>query len=77
MEQLAKPYHTGSVEVFHSLLLAYAPKRQEFDLNTMNARVQLAILDHNNNVGREQDRCNQGSKKEFRKSWSEKMGVYM
>ena len=52
--QLAEPYHTGSLEVFHSLLNSYAPKRQEFELNVMNARIQLAILDHNNNVNRKQ-----------------------
>ena len=52
--QLAEPYHTGSVEVFHSLLNSYAPKRQVFELNVMNARIQLAILDHNNNINRKQ-----------------------
>ena len=55
MEHMAEPFHTGDIEVFHSLLTCYAPKRQEFELNVMDARVKLAILDHNNNVGRKQD----------------------
>ena len=55
MEHMAEPFHTGDIEVFHSLLKCYAPKLQEFELNVMDARVKLAILDHNNNVGRKQD----------------------
>ena len=54
MEHLANTYHTGSLEVFHSLLNSYASKRQEFELNVMVARVKLAILDHNDNVYRKQ-----------------------
>ena len=30
-------------------------KSQEFDFNTMNARVEIAVLDHSNNVHRKQD----------------------
>ena len=41
------------LEVFHSMLLKYAPKRQEFGYTQMNARLQLAALDHNCNVDRE------------------------
>ena len=54
MPKLTKTYHTGNLEVFHSLINSYAPKRQEFELNVMDARVKLAVLDHNNNVGRKQ-----------------------
>ena len=54
MDHLANTYHTGSLEVFHSLLNSYASKRQEFELNVMVARVKLAILDHNDNVYRKQ-----------------------
>ena len=54
MTHLTKSYHTGSLEVFHSLINCYAPKRQEFELNVMAARVKLAIIDHNNNVNRKQ-----------------------
>jgi len=54
MHHLTNPYHTGSVESFNSLINMYAPKRQEFSLNVMDARVKLAVLDHNCNVGRKQ-----------------------
>ena len=42
------------LEVFHSMLLKYAPKRQEFAYPQMEARLQLTALDHNHNVNREQ-----------------------
>ena len=54
MDYLTNPYHTGSLEVFHSLLNSYASKRQEFELNVMVAHVKLAILNHNDNVYRKQ-----------------------
>lgn len=54
MEHLTEPYHTGNLEVFHSLINSYASKRHEFELNVMDARVKLAVLDHNNNVDRKQ-----------------------
>ncbi|XP_035658144.1 uncharacterized protein LOC118403520 [Branchiostoma floridae] len=46
--------HTGTVEVFHSMLLKYAPKRQHYFFHGMKGRLQLAVLDHNENVLREQ-----------------------
>ena len=39
--------HTGALEVFHSLLLKYCPKRQHFSYIGMQARIEVAILDHN------------------------------
>ena len=45
--------HTGALENLNSLILVYAPKRLDFDPPGYNARVQLAIIDHNRNVGRE------------------------
>ncbi|KAJ8048039.1 hypothetical protein HOLleu_00198 [Holothuria leucospilota] len=45
--------YTGSLEVFHCILLKYCPKRLHFSYPAMQARLQLAVLDHNN-VGREQ-----------------------
>ena len=42
------------LEVFHSMLLTYAPKRQEFGYPQMEARMQLAAMDHNSNVNRQQ-----------------------
>ena len=50
MVHLVEPYH----KVFHSLINVCATKSQEFDFNTMNARVEIAVLDHNN-VGRKHD----------------------
>lgn len=44
--------HTGTLENVHSLILAYAPKRLDFDPPGYNARVKLAVIDHNRNVGR-------------------------
>ncbi|CAH2221450.1 Hypothetical predicted protein [Pelobates cultripes] len=46
--------HTGSLEVFHSLVLKYHPKRVHFTMDWMVAGTQLAVLAHNANVGREQ-----------------------
>lgn len=44
--------HTGALEVFHNVVLKYAPKRLEFNFAQMDARLKLAALDHNLNVGR-------------------------
>ena len=45
--------HTGYLESLHSLMLTYAPKRLDFDPVGYRARTQLAIVDHNSNVGRD------------------------
>ena len=47
-------HHTGNVEVYHSVMTKYCPKREHFDFDAMCARTQLAVLDHNSNVGRPQ-----------------------
>ena len=39
--------HTGNLEVFHSLLLKYCPKRLQFSFHGMITRTQLAILHFN------------------------------
>ena len=39
--------HTGNLEVFHSLLLKYCPKRLQFSSYGMITRTQLAILHFN------------------------------
>lgn len=72
MEQLTEPFHTGSLEIFHSLLNSYASKRYEFELNVMDARVKLAVLDHNCNVNREQavvSKEHKGSQKKGSAQW--------
>ena len=58
MVHLVELYHTGSLEVFQSLINVYASKSQEFDFNAMNARVEIGVLDHNNNVAQKQDVTN-------------------
>jgi hypothetical protein len=67
----------GMLEVFHSVLLKYAPKRQEFDYPQMTTRLQLAALDHNHNTNRPQavvhkPTANSAAKGElrFRTRWS-------
>ncbi|CAH1257856.1 Hypp1908 [Branchiostoma lanceolatum] len=52
--------HTGPLEVFHNMILKYVPKRQHFPNLSMRSRLQLAVLDHNNNVFREQAMTRQG-----------------
>lgn len=46
--------HTGALETYHSMMLKYCPKRQEFDYPAMVARSQLAVIDNNANIGRGQ-----------------------
>ena len=53
LKYLSRFCHTGSLEVYHSLLNKYCPKRLHFTLEGMIARTQLAVLDFNsgsNNV---------------------------
>lgn len=52
--------HTGQLEVYHSLILKYAPKRQHFSYEGMICRTQLAAIDHNHNVGRPQAKTSAG-----------------
>ena len=47
MKDLSKFCHAGSLEVFHSVLNKYFPKRLHFTLEGMIARTQLAVLDYN------------------------------
>ena len=60
--------HTGQLEVFHSLLTKYCPKRQHFSYMGMNVRMQLAILDHNYNIERQQATTLQGQARFIPKS---------
>lgn len=39
--------HTGQIEVYHSVVNKYCPKRQHFHMASMLARQQLAAMDHN------------------------------
>ena len=42
--------HTGELEVFHSALLKYMPKRQHFSYMGMKERAHLAVMEHNENI---------------------------
>ena len=63
MKKLSGFHHTGSLEVFHSLLLKYCPKRQHFSYVGMqaDARIELAILDHNYNTQQKQATTKNGT----------------
>ncbi|XP_056406820.1 uncharacterized protein LOC130297972 [Hyla sarda] len=54
LRQISYFCHTGDLEVFHSALTKYTPKRLHFSANGMIARTQLAALDHNFTVNRSQ-----------------------
>ena len=60
MDKLSEFRHTGGLENFHSLLLKWAPKRIHFFYAGMRARIQIASLYHNHNVGRQQARTKAG-----------------
>ena len=60
MKNLVGFHH--SLEVFHSLLLKYCPKRQNFSYVGMQAHIELAILDHNYNTQRKQATTKDGIK---------------
>lgn len=47
LPHLTRFCHTGNLEVFHTMLLKYCPKRQHFTYNSMKARLMLAALDWN------------------------------
>jgi len=55
--------HTGGLEVYHSLVLKYCPKREHFSYKCMVARIQLAALDNNYNTGRKQAVIKEGERK--------------
>ena len=54
-------HHTGNLEVYHSMMLKYCPKRQHFSHEGMVARTQLAALDYNHNCSRKQAVVKHGS----------------
>jgi hypothetical protein len=67
MEKLTEFRHTGELEVFHSLMLKYLPKRKHFSYRSMLARTQLAALDHNHNFNRVQAVVKSGGNKDQQK----------
>ena len=70
--KLTKACHASQLESFHSLCTKYAPKRQEFDYEIMDARIKMAVMDHNENVGRNQaviNKTHKGSQEIGSKKW--------
>lgn len=63
LAKLTEFHHTGELESYHSLMTKYAPKREHFCYNGMVARTQLAIMDHNANVNRNQAEIKHGVNK--------------
>jgi len=53
--------HTGNLEVYHSVINKYCPKRLHFSMHGMIARTQLAVLDFNSGVNNEQARTKGGT----------------
>lgn len=60
LAKLSEFCHTGGLEVYHSMLLKYCPKREHFSRKGMIARNQLAAIDNNENVGRRQSIAQKG-----------------
>ena len=60
IEKLTEFHHTGELEVYHSLLLKYVPKRLHFSHKGMVVRTQLAVIDHNSNTERNQGHSDKG-----------------
>ncbi|XP_078582072.1 uncharacterized protein LOC144865306 [Branchiostoma floridae x Branchiostoma japonicum] len=52
MSQMTKFKHTGNLEVHHNVVLKYAPKRTHFTYPVMRGRLQLSVIDNNENIGR-------------------------
>ena len=46
--------YTTLLEIYHSVKIRYLPKSIFFSMEKMIAGTQLAVLDHNNDVDREQ-----------------------
>ncbi|XP_033101507.1 uncharacterized protein LOC117104760 [Anneissia japonica] len=71
LEHAVEFCHTGNLEVFHSMLLKYMPKRSRFGHECMIARGMLAVIDHNLNVHREHGTLSDGGK-QYKLEWSKR-----
>jgi hypothetical protein len=54
-------HHTENLEVYHSMMLKYCPKRQHCNHEGMVAITQLAAQDNNHNFSRKQAMVKKGS----------------
>lgn len=52
LKQINNYSHTSALESYHSLVNKYCSKQTDYDFDVMEARTQLAALDHNFNSGR-------------------------
>ncbi|CAM4607613.1 unnamed protein product [Leuciscus chuanchicus] len=68
LQKMALFKHTGPLEIFHSALLKYLPKRQAFSYEGMRERAYLAIMEHNEKPPRQQE--NHASSRSSAKSQS-------
>ena len=69
LKYLVKFCHTGNLEVFHSVINKYCPKRLHFSLQGMIARTQLAVLDFNSGIDNQQATTKDGTLR-FKHSFS-------
>ena len=61
LKMVTEFHHTGNLEVYHSMMIKYCPKRQHFSHEGMVAKTQLAVLDNNHNCSRNQAVVKKGS----------------
>ena len=67
---------TGELESVHSLYMKYVPKREKFASEGMQARLQVAALDHNCSVNRQQARTKTGQLR-YKLEYSKPAGSYV
>ncbi|OCT92938.1 hypothetical protein XELAEV_18016005mg [Xenopus laevis] len=60
LTHLSEFCHISEIEVYHSNTLKYRPKSNHFFMDGMIARTQLAAIDHNRNVQRQQATIHMG-----------------
>ena len=60
LKYLVEFRHTGNLEVYHSVINKYCPKRLHFSMHGMIARTQLAVLDFNSGAENEQQKTKDG-----------------
>jgi len=65
-----------SMQVYHSVMTKYAPKRIHFSPEGMVGRTQLAALDHNANVGRHHSKNKTGDGR-YKVQYSRHKGDYV
>lgn len=75
IQHLNKFCHTGQLEVFHSVMTKYCPKREHFSHPCMVARTQLAVIDHNHNTGRQQA-TTKGGELRYRSEYTKQKGAW-